>query len=181
MSGAGSTRPSVRPTVMTEEDLYTAWGVISPEGHGVLTKSAALDSLRLFFPQLSAREVKALVGTGNLSIDKLRELLFHTQTPDSAFTDPNWEAFKIIDPNGTGYVEMSDLQKLLLQMPGVDGIDDADAEFLAKLVDADGDGRISFRDFSQLGNWAPEVEMPSEEMRKRMAAQAAAKADETRS
>ena len=39
---------------------------------------------------------------------------------DSNFTDANWEAFKIIDPHGTGYVEMNVLKRLLLHLPGVD-------------------------------------------------------------
>uniref|UniRef100_A0A7R9VYC1 EF-hand domain-containing protein n=1 Tax=Chlamydomonas euryale TaxID=1486919 RepID=A0A7R9VYC1_9CHLO len=157
-----------RPVRMTEEDLLTAWEVISPHGDDVLTKSQLLDSLRLFFPHITARDVKQLVGPGNLSLDKLRELLFHTQTPDSAFTDPNWEAFKIIDPHGTGYVEMNVLKRLLMQLPGVDMIDDDDVEFLHKLVDVDGDGRISFRDWAQVGSWAPDVELPSEALRKLM-------------
>lgn len=34
--------------------------------------------------------------------------------------DPNFEAFKIIDPHGTGYVDAQTLRRLLQQMPGID-------------------------------------------------------------
>lgn len=52
-------------------------------GHSVLTKSQVLDSLKMFFPHITAREVRSLVGSGNLSMDKLKELLFETETPVS--------------------------------------------------------------------------------------------------
>lgn len=45
-----------------------------------------LDSLRAFFPHISAREVKELVGSGNMSVDKLRNLLFKSEVPVSAQT-----------------------------------------------------------------------------------------------
>lgn len=50
----------------------------------MLTKSQVLDNLRIFFPNISAREVKDLVGTGNLSIDKLTNLLTLSDMPVSA-------------------------------------------------------------------------------------------------
>ena len=50
-------------------------------GHSVLTKSQVLDSMQTFFPNISAREVKALVGAGNLSTDKLRKLLLNPEAP----------------------------------------------------------------------------------------------------
>ena len=37
-------------------------------------------------------------------------------------SDPNAEAFRIIDPQGTGFVDMSVIKKLLLQMPGIDSV-----------------------------------------------------------
>ena len=50
-------------------------------GHSVLTKSQVLDSMQTFFPHITAREVKALVGAGNLSTDKLRKLLLNPEAP----------------------------------------------------------------------------------------------------
>eukprot|EP00983_Pelagomonas_calceolata_P078436 1154255-Pelagomonas_calceolata.AAC.5 len=47
----------------------------------VMSKSQVLESLRSFFPYMTAREVKDLVGPGNLSTDKLRNLLFHPDVP----------------------------------------------------------------------------------------------------
>lgn len=153
------------PTVLTEDDIFTAWEVISPSGHSVLTKSQVLDSLKMFIPDISAREVRNLVGPGNLSVEKLKDLLFKTHTPGSDFSDANWEAFRIIDPHGTGYVEMNVLKRLLLHLPGVDMINEADMEFLYQLVDIDKDERISFRDFAQIGSWCPPKEIPNDAIR----------------
>ena len=50
-------------------------------GHDALTKGQVLDSLKTLFPNISAREVKALVGSGNLSVDKLRHLLLNPNAP----------------------------------------------------------------------------------------------------
>jgi len=46
-----------------------------------MSKSQVLESLRTFFPYITAREVKDLVGPGNLSLDKLKHLLFHPDVP----------------------------------------------------------------------------------------------------
>mmetsp|Transcript_17372 Transcript_17372/g.37505 ORF Transcript_17372/g.37505 Transcript_17372/m.37505 type:complete len:174 (+) Transcript_17372:193-714(+) len=159
-----TTRPDPRPTTLTEEDLYTAWEILSPEGGSIMTKSQVLDSLKLYFPYISAREVRDLVGPGNLSLEKLRNLLFNTES--YADYDPNVEAFRIIDPHGTGYVEMNVLRRLLSQIPGVDMIDEGDMELLHELVDVDKDGRISLRDFAQIGSWSPPKEVPPEQARR---------------
>lgn len=47
----------------------------------VMSKSQVLESLRTFFPYITAREVKDLVGPGNLSLEKLKHLLFHPDVP----------------------------------------------------------------------------------------------------
>lgn len=54
----------------------------------MLTKSQVLDNLRFLFPQMSAKEVRDLVGTGNMSVDKLTHLLLHADVPVSRDT-PN--------------------------------------------------------------------------------------------
>ncbi|GAX72741.1 hypothetical protein CEUSTIGMA_g197.t1 [Chlamydomonas eustigma] len=156
-----------RPTMLRDDDIFSAWEILSPSGHSVLSKSQVLDGLKTFFPHITARDVRALVGPGNLSVDKLRNLIFKTETPAGMpEIDANKEAFRIIDPHGTGYVEMSVLKRLLLQLPGVDHLDDADMQFLTSMVDADKDGRVSLRDFAQIGSWEPVVEEASTSVKK---------------
>lgn len=84
-------------------------------GHDVLTKSQVLDSLRLFFPHISARDVRPLVGPGNFSCDKLRELLFRTETPVSARFP--WGEQQAAERAG----EEEEMCKHRLQMQGASG------------------------------------------------------------
>lgn len=55
--------------------MFSGWNPHLDAGHSVLTKSQVLDNLRLIFPRMSASEVRDLVGTGNLSLNKLNKLL----------------------------------------------------------------------------------------------------------
>mmetsp|Transcript_24408 Transcript_24408/g.66665 ORF Transcript_24408/g.66665 Transcript_24408/m.66665 type:complete len:230 (+) Transcript_24408:228-917(+) len=142
-------------TSFTEEDIYTAWKVLCPQGleQSVMSKSQVLESLRSFFPYMTAREVKDLVGPGNLSTDKLRNLLFHPDVPEF---DSNVEAFRIVDPHGTGYMDGQSLARLVLQLPGIGYIDEDDMKAIMAVADPDQDGRISLKDFSTIGSWLPE-------------------------
>ncbi len=44
----------------------------------MLTKGQVLDNLKTLLPNVSAKDVRELVGTGNLSVDKLTHLLLHS-------------------------------------------------------------------------------------------------------
>jgi hypothetical protein len=48
-----------------------------------MTKGQVLESMRTFFPHVTAREIKELVGPGNFTMDKLKNLLFHPDVPVS--------------------------------------------------------------------------------------------------
>ncbi|KAF5837438.1 hypothetical protein DUNSADRAFT_4418 [Dunaliella salina] len=142
-------------TSFTEEDIYTAWKVLCPQGleQSVMSKSQVLESLRSFFPYMTAREVKDLVGPGNLSTEKLRNLLFHPDVPEF---DANVEAFKIVDPHGTGYMDGQSLARLVLQLPGIGYV--SPSGVAARLVlQLPGIGYVSpSEDFSTIGSWLPE-------------------------
>ena len=140
------------------EEIKAAWHFICPDGHDAMTKSQAYERLAELFPsQLSAREVKALIGQGNLSIDKLEDLLVRHEPPKDL--DPAKEAFKLLDPQATGFVEINTIKQLLTQMPGIGGkLDQEDIDFLTQVCDADQDGRINFQDFLQIGDEVPSQE-----------------------
>jgi len=100
-----------------------------------------------------------------MSVDKLRNLLFHSDVPSF---DPNVEAFKILDPHGTGYVDAHVLRRLLQQLPGMEYVDEDDMALLMAVCDADRDGVISLRDFATIGSWAPPREVATEAIRRIM-------------
>ena len=46
------------------------------------------------------------------------------------------EAFKVLDPAGTGFVELSLMRNLLSQMPGIGPLSEADMEVVLELADS---------------------------------------------
>lgn len=170
-SGAGSRSASPAfvsapkaPHELNIEDVRNTWNLLCPDGHEAMTKSQAYERLLELFPsnQINARDVKQLIGTGNLSIDKLEDLLVRHEPPKDLNVAK--EAFKLLDAQQTGFVEMSQIKHLLMQMPGVGKLDQEDMEFLCHACDADGDGRISFADFLSIGDNIPSKEEQEEKI-----------------
>jgi Ca2+-binding EF-hand superfamily protein len=56
------------------------------------------------------------------------------------------EAFKVYDPQGTGFVDHETLRSIFENL-GYGEITDEDLAVLVETADADGDGRISLDDF----------------------------------
>ena len=56
--------------------------------------------------------------------------------------DTTVEAFKVLDPAGAGYVDLSLMRNLLSQMPGIGPVSDADMEVVLKLADS---GKFTLR------------------------------------
>ncbi|KAJ9526072.1 hypothetical protein QJQ45_009525 [Haematococcus lacustris] len=155
-----------------DDDIFKAWEVLSPAGHSVLTKSQLLDNLKVIFPanQIGAKEVRDLVGPGNMSVDKLRSLLSRKDLP----------AFSLLDTSASGFVDPGLLKHMLLQLPGIDKLDEADMQLIASLADSDGDGRMSLEDFLAIGSWVPEREPVTEGVKKALAVKAVDRAGANR-
>ncbi|KAJ9526237.1 hypothetical protein QJQ45_009698 [Haematococcus lacustris] len=215
-----------------DDDIFKAWEVLSPAGHSVLTKSQLLDNLKVIFPanQIGAKEVRDLVGPGNMSIDKLRSLLSRKDLPDMDAAAQVWrpgrwlttdasppmpslftgrhlgagqhrdsggaaakhakvkahpeltaQAFSLLDTSASGFVDPGLLKHMLLQLPGIDKLDEADMQLIASLADSDGDGRMSLEDFMAIGSWVPEREPVTEGVKKALAVKAVDRAGANRS
>lgn len=90
------------------------------------------------------REFKFLMGDDTeLTLDSLRELLEDNEITDF---DPVAEAFKVYDPEGTGYANI-DVMKAIFEKLGFDELSDEDVEILVETADTDRDGKISLDDF----------------------------------
>lgn len=86
-------QPQFATHALNIEEVRRAWNFLSPDGHESMTKSAAYDRLTELFPgQLTAREVKALIGQGNLSLDKIEDLLVRHEPPKASH---EWESSKL--------------------------------------------------------------------------------------
>jgi Ca2+-binding EF-hand superfamily protein len=63
--------------------------------------------------------------------------------------DPVAEAFKVYDPNNTGFLDPQRLKQVLVNL-GFSDISDADIRTLTETADLDQDGRISLNDFRRM-------------------------------
>ena len=63
--------------------------------------------------------------------------------------DPAAEAFKVYDPEGTGYVDSKVLRSIFENL-GFGEVTDDDLAILTETGDVDGDGKISLQDFRMM-------------------------------
>ena len=96
-----------------------------------------------------------------LTLDDLRELLLDNEVKNF---DPVAEAFKVYDPEGSGFVDTSVLQAIFENL-GFGEITQDDLAVLTETGDVDGDGRISLMDFRKMLDFnrepEPEVAAPA--------------------
>ncbi|KAG5853659.1 hypothetical protein ANANG_G00028330 [Anguilla anguilla] len=63
------------------------------------------------------------------------------------------KAFQVLDKDGSGYIEWNEIKYILSTVPSsvpIVPLSDEEAEAVIQAADADGDGRIDFREFSDL-------------------------------
>mmetsp|Transcript_35911 Transcript_35911/g.101718 ORF Transcript_35911/g.101718 Transcript_35911/m.101718 type:complete len:169 (-) Transcript_35911:315-821(-) len=140
---------------VTDDVLVHAWKVLNPEGNEKITRADLQQYTDIFFPKLEASDLKTLVKGSGMTFEKLKHLVKNHELEDFDITA---EAFKVLDPNGTGYVDLDLMKKLLAQMPEVGSVTDLDMEVILELADLDLDGKISVEDFSKLDRFIPKDE-----------------------
>ena len=102
-----------------------------------------------------------LQNQSELTINDLRNLLKDNEITNF---DPVAEAFKVYDPEGSGFVDTSVLQAIFENL-GFGEITQDDLAVLTETGDVDGDGRISLMDFRKMLDFnrepEPEVAAPA--------------------
>ena len=95
------------------------------------------------------REYKFLMNNqSELSLDDLRSLLENNEIKNF---DPVAEAFKVYDPQETGFVDTSVLKGIFEKL-GFGTITKEDIQILVDTADIDKDGKISLEDFRNMIN-----------------------------
>jgi len=95
---------------------------------------------------MTNKEYRFLISEPNFTVDTLWNLLENNSITNF---DPVKEAFRVYDPNGTGYVDVDTLNQIMSRM-GYGDMTKEDMEVLIKTADVDGDGRISLEDFRSM-------------------------------
>ncbi|XP_061088797.1 parvalbumin-like EF-hand-containing protein [Conger conger] len=95
------------------------------------------------------REMR-LQGTFNYS--KFFEYMQQFKTSDQK-EEVIKKAFQLLDKDSSGYIEWNEIKYILSTVPGsvpIVPLSDEEAEAVIQAADTDGDGRIDFREFSDL-------------------------------
>ncbi|KAM3859400.1 parvalbumin-like EF-hand-containing protein [Diretmus argenteus] len=89
---------------------------------------------------------------GNFNYSKFLEYMRRFKTSEEQ-EDAIRKAFQMLDKDGSGYIEWNEIKYILSTVPNstpLAPLSDEDAEAIIQAVDTDGDGRIDFREFSDM-------------------------------
>lgn len=132
---------------ISQKEIQEAFDFFDVFGRKRLSAKDLKMRMNTFYPNLDAREYKFLMGgEGSLTIDSLFEIMESNTLQNF---DPLLEAFKVFDPNGTGFIDEGTLRRIMRQT-GHGEIDDEDMQVLLSVADVDRDGRISLEDFANM-------------------------------
>eukprot|EP00746_Dinoflagellata_sp_MGD_P000156 gnl/MRDRNA2_/MRDRNA2_100269_c0_seq1.p1 gnl/MRDRNA2_/MRDRNA2_100269_c0~~gnl/MRDRNA2_/MRDRNA2_100269_c0_seq1.p1 ORF type:complete len:203 (+),score=54.79 gnl/MRDRNA2_/MRDRNA2_100269_c0_seq1:74-610(+) len=133
--------------LITEEELKIAWDFFDQKGTNRLTASDIKRRLQTFYKNVSTKEIKFLLNNQpEITFEELYNLLKDNQLTNF---DPVKEAFKVYDPNDTGFVDMN-VVKDFFQGLGYGEISDEDTKIILDTADGDKDGRIGLDDFRMM-------------------------------
>ena len=134
---------------ITREEVESAFNFFDVSGKGVLRPKDLKSRLSAFYPNMTNKEYRFLISEPNFTVDTLWNLLENNNITNF---DPVKEAFKVYDPQDTGFVEPSVLEGIMSRM-GYGEMTKEDMEVLIKTADIDGDGKISLDDFRNMLNF----------------------------
>ena len=83
-------------------------------------------------------------GNGNCEFDEFL-LLMSKKINEGQMDEEMMEAFKTFDDKNKGYIEKKDLKRVLKLYN--ENLSEQELELMFKETDADGDGKINFKDF----------------------------------
>ncbi|KAF4733367.1 hypothetical protein FOZ62_004039 [Perkinsus olseni] len=149
--------------LVREEALRVAWDFFDFKGAGKITVNDLKERLVPFNKNITSKDLKFMMNNQNeMTFKELFALLRGNQL--TGF-DPAAEAFKMYDPQNTGYVNM-DTVKEFFGSAGYGALSDDDTKAILQAADADGDGKLGLEDFRKLipiGQGALKTEDQAEE------------------
>ncbi|XP_042370645.1 parvalbumin-like EF-hand-containing protein, partial [Plectropomus leopardus] len=89
---------------------------------------------------------------GNFNYDRFLEYMRQFKTSEQR-EDAIRTAFTVLDKDGSGYIEWNEIKYILSTVPAAAPsapLSDEEAEAVIQAVDADGDGRINYAEFSEM-------------------------------
>lgn len=130
--------------LISDEELKIAWDFFDPKSLGKLTAPDIKKRLSSFYKNVSVKEIRYLLNNQpEISFEELRDLLKENTLKNF---DPVKDAFKVYDPQDTGYVDLAVVQEFF-QSLGFGELSEEDSKLIQEMGDADGDGKIGLEDF----------------------------------
>lgn len=143
-----------------EDDIKSAFSMLDDEKVGYITVATLKKKFGVFFPELSLRDYKFLMNDQrHFTLDDMRSLLLENEVCNF---DPIAEAFQCYDPASTGYLDKARLREIFKTF-GYGDIKDDEFEMLVRIIDTDGDDKLSLDDFRALGDGRKRESQPKEE------------------
>ena len=140
-------RNSKGGVLVTEEELKAAFDFFDVDSSGKITLGNLRKRLGVFYKNMPAKEYRFLMNNkSEMTLEDLKELLLENEVKNF---DPVAEAFKVYDPDGTGFVDSNVLRSIFENL-GFGEITDDDLTILTETGDVDGDGKISLMDFRKM-------------------------------
>lgn len=139
---------------ISREEVEQAFNFFDKNNNGVLKPADLKDRLKAFYPHMTNKEYRFLISEPNFTVETLWGLLENNTITNF---DPVKEAFRVYDPNNTGFVDKDVLRKIMREM-GYGEMKPDDMEVLIKTADADGDGQISLEDFRNMLSFSKQKE-----------------------
>jgi Ca2+-binding EF-hand superfamily protein len=113
-------------------------------------------------PSLSEKDIAILTnGKNDIKAKDLYELLGQNELNDF---DPLAEAFKLLDPNATGQLDIDRLRQVFKGL-GYGDIEKKDLEILNECMDVNKDGKITLEDFRELFDYLGRPDLKKKEDR----------------
>ena len=146
--------------LVSEDELAAAFAFFDVDGSGKITTSNLRKRLGVFYKNMPAKDYRFLMNNKpELTLEDLKELLLDNEVTNF---DPVAEAFKVYDPDGTGFVD-TDVLRSMFENLGFGEVTDEDLMILIETGDVDKDGKISLSDFRGMLDFNAAIEQPPPE------------------
>lgn len=130
------------------KDIEKTFKMIDEKGGGTKISQAELKRrLLIMNPTFPDKDIGILTNNKNeIRAKDVYDLLKQNELSDY---DPLAEAFKVLDPSGSGSIDIARLKKIFQEL-GYGDIDKKDLDILQECLDVDKDGKISLNDIRSM-------------------------------
>jgi len=132
---------------INEDELAIAWDFFDTNGAGKITAGDVKRRLSAFYKNISSKEIKFLLNNQ----PEITFTDFHALLSDNQISnfDPIKEAFKVYDPQGTGFVDTDVIKEIFANL-GYGEVTAEDLRIILDTADEDKDGKIGLEDFRKM-------------------------------